>query len=69
MGSREYRIVIPDAVREWTEDWLPVEGIKLVFNGDNVEIHLTDDLAFAKKAEQEPRIAAKPDEPINIRWR
>jgi hypothetical protein len=41
----------------------------LVFNGDNVEIHLTDDLAFAKKAEQEPRIAAKPDEPINIRWR
>lgn len=69
LGSREYKVIIPDAVREWAEDWMAVEGVKLIFNGDYVEVHMTTDLARARKTEQEPRLAAQPDAPINIRWR
>ena len=70
LGSREYRIVIPDAVREWAEgQWMEVEGIKLVFSGDYVEVYMTTDLANTRRAESEPRVAARPASGNPVRWR
>lgn len=69
-GTRTYRITIPDAMRDAADgQWLEVEGIKLMFDGDRVDIILTTDIALQKRAEREPRIAPRPPGPDPIRWR
>jgi hypothetical protein len=69
-GSREYRVTIADALREVMEDvWVPVEGVKLTFEGDVMEIILTNDLERVKRAEKSPKVATQPNTGEPVRWR
>jgi hypothetical protein len=70
LGAREYRVLISDALRDAVDDvWIPIEAIKLTFNGDVMEISLTNDLAHVKRAEKPPKVATQPNTGEPVRWR
>lgn len=65
----DFIVTIPDELIDQVSDWVEVEAVKLVFDGDRVDILLTTNLAATKRMEAGPKISASKEPPTNFRWR
>jgi hypothetical protein len=68
----EYKIEIPDEIAARLGTWQKCAGVKLIINGDRVDVHIATDNAAVEAAirsERTPKVATQPTDFGNIRWR
>jgi len=70
-GYTEYKLKIANELRERleSEGWIPVEGVKFTFHGDEVELLFASNLAAAIRNDAPKKVVVVHDESSPIRWR